>query len=103
MKRGIKPRRNIKEYFSNKSPIDLKIKVITESEKNNIVGEYNEIYENGKAEGMQQGVKQGIKQGMKQGMLKVLIDMVKDKLLSVADAAKRLGVSEKEFMRISKA
>ncbi|MBP3201534.1 MAG: hypothetical protein J6M39_07805 [Lachnospiraceae bacterium] len=55
----------------------------------------NEIYENGKAEGMQQG--------MKQGMLKVLIDMVKDKLLSVADAAKRLGVSEKEFMRLSKA
>lgn len=95
MKRGIKPRRNIKEYFSNKSPIDLKIKVITESEKNNIVGEYNEIYENGKAEGMQQG--------MKQGMLKVLIEMVKDKLLSVIDAAKRLGVSEKEFMRLSKA
>ena len=99
MKRGIKPRRNIKEYFSNKSPIDLKIKVITESEKNNIVGEYNEIYENGKAEGMQQGMKQG----MKQGMLKVLIEMVKDKLLSVIDAAKRLGVSEKEFMRLSKA
>ena len=142
-----------KEYFNNKSPIDLKIKIITESEKNNIVGEYiefskvtnrlvkkygykkvtaekivnecikknilteyledrreevidimgilfdqdtvtefyeNEIYENGKAE------------GMKQGMLKVLIGMVKEKLLSVAEAAKRLGVSEKEFMRLSK-
>ena len=159
-----------KEYFINKSPIDLKIKVITESEKNNIVGEYiefskitnklvkkygykkvtaekivnecikknilseylvnrreevidimgilfdqdtvtefyeNEIYENGKAEGMQQGMKQGMKQGMQQGMqqgmLKVLIEMVKDKLLSVAEASKRLGVSEKEFMRLAKA
>ena len=29
-----------KEYFNNKSPIDLKIKVITETGKNNIVGEY---------------------------------------------------------------
>ncbi|MBP3200438.1 MAG: hypothetical protein J6M39_02160 [Lachnospiraceae bacterium] len=42
-------------------------------------------------------------EGMQQGRLKVLIDMVKDKLLSVADAAKRLGASEKEFMRLSKA
>ena len=32
-----------KEYFNNKSPIDLKIKVIIESEKNNIVGEYIEF------------------------------------------------------------
>ena len=155
-----------KEYFNGKSPIDLKIRVITDLEKKNIVSEYiefskitnklvgkygykkvtaekivnecikknilteyledrreevidimgilfdqdtvtefyeNEIYENGKAEGMQQGMQQGIQQGMQQGKLKVLIDMVKDKLLSVAEAAKRLGVSEKEFMRLSKA
>ena len=57
----------------------------------------------GRVEGRAEGRVEGMKQGMQQGMLKVLIDMVKDKLLSVADAAKRLGVSEKEFMRLSKA
>ena len=49
----------------------------------------------GKAEGMQLG--------MQQGMIKVLLGMVKEKILSVAEAAKRLGVSEKEFMRLAKA
>ena len=143
-----------KEYFSNKSPIDLKIKVITESEKNNIVGEYiefsritnklvkkygykkvtaekivnecikknvlteyledrkeevidimgilfnqdtvtefyeNEIYENGKAE------------GMKQGSLKTIVNMFKKGIIKITDAAKELGVSEKEFMKLAKA
>ena len=147
-----------KEYFNNKSPIDLKIKVITESEKNNIVGEYiefskitnklvkkygykkvtaekivnecikknilteyledrreevidimgilfdqdtvtefyeNEIYENGKAEGM--------KQGMKQGSLKTIVNMFKKGIIKITDAAKELGVSEKEFMKLAKA
>ena len=42
-------------------------------------------------------------EGMQQGMLKVLLGMVKEKILSVAEAAKRLGVSEKEFMRLAKA
>ena len=155
-----------KEYFNNKSPIDLKIKVITESEKNNIVGEYiefskitnklvkkygykkvtaekivnecikknilteyledrreevidimgilfdqdtvtefyeNEIYENGKAEGMQQGIKQGIKQGMQQGTLKTIVNMFKKGIIKIKDAAKELGVSEKEFMKLAKA
>ena len=143
-----------KEYFNNKLPIDLKIKVITESEKNNIVGEYiefskitnklvkkygykkvtaekivnecikknilteyledrreevidimgilfdqdtvtefyeNEIYENGKAE------------GMKQGTLKTIVNMFKKGIIKITDAAKELGVSEKEFMKLAKA
>lgn len=42
-------------------------------------------------------------EGRAEGKLSVLVSMVKDKLLSVAEAAKRLGVSEKEFMRLAKA
>ena len=65
--------------------------------------EMRAILDSERAEGKAEGRAEGMQQGMQQGMLKVLIDMVKDKLLSVADAAKRLGVSEKEFMRLSKA
>lgn len=36
-------------------------------------------------------------------MLNVLVGMVKDKLLSMAEAAKRFGVSEKEFAKLAKA
>ena len=39
---------------------------------------------------------------MQKGMLNILVGMVKDKLLSVAEAAKRLGVSEREFSRLAK-
>ena len=46
--------------------------------------------------------KEGIQQGMKQGMLNAFAEMVKDKLLSVAEAAKRLGVSESEFAKLAK-
>ena len=48
----------------------------------------------GKAEGMQQG--------RAEGMFTILLDMVKDKLLSVAEAAKRRGISESEFARMAK-
>ena len=151
-----------KEYFNNKSPIDLKIKVITESEKNNIVGEYiefskitnklvkkygykkvtaekivnecikknilteyledrreevidimgilfdqdtvtefyeNEIYENGKSVGIQQGMRQGIQKGA----VNAIVNMFRKGLIKITDAAKELGVSEKEFMKLLKA
>ena len=52
----------------------------------------------GKAEGMQQGRAEG----KAEGMFTILLDMVKDKLLSVAEAAKRLGISESEFARMAK-
>ena len=150
-----------KEYFNNKSPIDLKIKIITESEKNNIVGEYiefskitnklvskngykkvtaekivnecikkkvlteyledrkeevidimgilfdqdtvtefyeNEIYENGKAEGIQQGMQQGIQKGA----VNAIVNMIRKGLIKITDAAKELGVSEKEFIKLAK-
>lgn len=42
-------------------------------------------------------------EGKVEGMLCILVEMVKDKVLSVAEAAKRLGVSEAEFKKLVKA
>ena len=56
----------------------------------------------GRAEGRVEGKAEGRAEGMQQGMLNILVGMVKDKLLSVAEAAKRLGVSEREFSRLAK-
>ena len=52
---------------------------------------------------MREQYAEGRAEGKAEGKLSVLVSMVKDKLLSVAEAAKRLGVSEKEFMRLAKA
>ena len=65
--------------------------------------EMRAILNSERAEGKAEGMQLGMQQGMKQGMIKVLLGMVKEKILSVAEAAKRLGVSEKEFMRLAKA
>ena len=143
-----------KEYFNNKSPIDLKIKVITESKKNDIVGEYIEFskitnklvkkygYKKVTAEKIvNECIKKNIlseylvdrreevidimgilfdqdtvtefyeeelkredrQEGRLEEKMSLLFDLVKNKLISVKEAAKRLGVSEKEFMRLSKA
>ena len=53
-----------------------------------------EQYAEGKAEGKVEG--------KVEGMLCILVEMVKDKILSVAEAAKRLGVSESDFIKMSK-
>ena len=49
------------------------------------------------------GYETGEKKGIEQGKLSVLVNLVKDKLLSVAEAAKQLGVSESEFTELAKA
>ena len=43
----------------------------------------------------------GKKEGKKEGMIEAFVGMVKDGLLSMKDAAKRLGMSEKEFTKIA--
>ena len=59
----------------------------------------NEIYENGKAEGRAEGRAEGLKQGT----LNAIINMFKKGIIKIKDAAKELGVSEKEFMKLAKA
>ena len=50
-----------------------------------------------------EGIAEGKAEGRVEGMLSVLVGMVKDKILSVAEVAKRLGVSEREFTRLANA
>ena len=46
---------------------------------------------------------EGKAEGKTEGKMSLLFSLVKDKLISIAEAAKRLGVSEEEFMRLAKA
>lgn len=56
-----------------------------------------EMEAKGIEQGIKQGFKQGIAQGIEAGMLKTLRDLVKDGMLSPAEAAKRAGMSIEEF------
>lgn len=47
-------------------------------------------------------VERSIEQGIKKGQINTLVDLVKDNLLSVTNAAKKLGVTEKEFLNLMK-
>ena len=41
-------------------------------------------------------------EGRQQGKFNAFIERVKDKLISISEASKRLGVSEKEVARLAK-
>lgn len=56
-----------------------------------------EMEAKGIEQGIKQGIEQGIAQGIEAGMLKTLRDLVKDGMLSTAEAAKRAGMSIEEF------
>ena len=43
------------------------------------------------------GREEGIKEGIKEGTVNILISLVNDGILSIADAAKRAGISEESF------
>ena len=47
-----------------------------------------------------EGIEQGMQQGMQQGRLDIMLGMVRDKIISIADAAKRLGIPESEFLKM---
>lgn len=65
--------------------------VITEyDEKKTLAAIAREEREEGRAE--------GLKEGRAEGHLEMLINLVKKGLLSTADAAKELSISEKKFM-----
>ena len=56
------------------------------------------------ARGIQKGIEKGIEQGMEKGIekgkLEMLFSLVRDHVLSSADAAKRVGMSEAEFVSL---
>ena len=43
---------------------------------------------------------EAIKEGMAKGMIKAFTDMVKDNLISASEAAKRLGMRKKDFLKL---
>ena len=58
--------------------------------------------EKGIAKGREEGIREGIKEGIKEGTVNVLISLVKDGILSIADAAKRANMSEESFIQYIK-
>ena len=47
------------------------------------------------------GRKEGKAEGKKEGMIEAFISMVKEGLMNIKDAAKRLGMSEKELTKLA--
>ena len=56
-----------------------------------------EVLDRVEARGIEKGREEGIREGIKEGTVNVLISLVKDGILSIADAAKRAGMSEESF------
>ena len=52
--------------------------------------------------GMEKGIAKGREEGIKEGTVNVLISLVKDGILSIADAAKRANMSEESFIQYIK-
>ena len=73
-----------------------------------LLTEYNEaetmelFREEGREEGLKEGRKEGIKEGRKEGILEILFTMVKDKILTISDAAQRAGMTADEFEKAAK-
>ena len=50
--------------------------------------------------GIEKGIEQGMEKGIEKGKLEMLFSLVRDHVLSSADAAKRVGMSEAEFVSL---
>ncbi len=61
-----------------------------------------EKYEEGLEDGLQKGRREGLLEGRREGLLDALVNLVRDGLLSAADAAKRADMSEDAFKNLIK-
>ena len=65
-----------------------------------------EVLDRVEARGIEKGIakgrEEGIREGIKEGTVNVLISLVKDGILSIADAAKRANMSEESFIQYIK-
>lgn len=59
-----------------------------------LLTEYDEI------ETMKMIERDAHRKGMEEGQITLLLGLVKDKLLSITEAAKRLNISESEFQKL---
>ena len=58
------------------------------------------VEERGIKKGIEKGIEQGMEKGIEKGKLEMLFSLVRDHVLSSADAAKRVGMSEAEFVSL---
>ena len=56
-----------------------------------------DLINDSKAEGMAEGISQGRNEGRHEGIIETLTGLVNDNLLSIRDAAARVGMSEEAF------
>ena len=64
---------------------------------------WQEGHQEGRQEGWQEGRQKGRQEGEADGMLKTLAGLVKEGILTVADAAQRTGLTPSEFQSRSAA
>ena len=62
---------------------------------------YNAGMQAGMEAGMQAGMQAGEEKGKKDGMIEILVSLVKDKILSVSEAAKRANMTQPEFEKLT--
>ena len=58
------------------------------------------VEERGIQKGIEKGIEQGMEKGIEKGKLEMLFSLVRDHVLSSADAAKRVGLSEAVFVSL---
>ena len=58
------------------------------------------VEERGIQKGIEKGIEQGMEKGIEKGKLEMLFSLVRDHVLSSADAAKRGGMSDAEFVSL---
>ena len=55
--------------------------------------------ERGFEQGIEKGIEQGIERGIEQGRIQMIVDLVNDEVLSVEEAAARVGLTVEEFKK----
>ncbi len=64
---------------------------------------YNQGKEDGFKLGKEDGFKLGKEDGFKLGNVSMLVSLVKDAVISISEAAKRLNISEADFQKLMEA
>ena len=99
------------DCYSDNFPITSKMKYDFKyvKEGNKMTDAMKEIYEifeeeskdvwikEGRKEGRKEGKKEGIKEGIKEGAINILLNLVKDGIISIEEAAKRANISVSKF------
>ena len=71
-----------------------------ESEEGNMCQAIRELMEDARNDGIEKGIEKGRQQGIEQGRLRMLIELVKQEIVSVKDAVNQSGMSEEEFKKL---